>query len=121
MLQAESFRAGTIVLFVGALVGVIDTLFAYFAPLTGVTGTVGALAAIVASACLALMAVVLAALTNRLGRNIWRVLIFILLVATFVAGLLLHEWWLCAGMVIGLIGLITDVFYPARARGAVYS
>lgn len=110
-------RLGAIVLLLASLAGLALALYAYFIPLTGVTGTLGALVAIVACLALAVLALLLGAVTGRGASIALRVLILIGLAGTFFAAILLHQWWLCAAMVIGLIGLIIDMVRPShRAR-----
>ncbi|MCG7600616.1 hypothetical protein MHM84_12520 [Halomonas sp. McH1-25] len=109
MTQSSSSRAGAIVLLAAALAGLAVALYAYITPLTGVTGTLGALVVILACLALALMALLLAALKGRGARIALRVLVLIGLVATFVAGLLLHQWWIGVAMVVGFVGLILDM------------
>ncbi|RJS92387.1 hypothetical protein [Salinisphaera sp. Q1T1-3] len=110
-------RLGAVVLGLSALAGLIIALYAYLAPLTGVTGTLGALLVIGVSALLIVMALVLMALSAGGGRIAWRVLILIALAGNAFAAALLHEWWLCIAMGVGLIGLIIDMCSPARAQG----
>jgi|GEM_PF-765359 len=121
MSQSRSFRAGIIVLLVGSLVGLAVSLYAYFAPLTGVNGTLGALAVILSTIALVVMTLVLAPLSCRSGRVVLRVLILLVLVGTGFAGLLLHQWWLTAAMVVGLIGLLLDMASPAASTTPAHS
>ncbi len=97
------------------LVGFVVALYAYFVPLTGVTGSLGALIVIFACVALAILALMLMAVKGRGARNALRVLIFIGLVGTGVAGLLLHQWWLGVAMAVGLIGLILDMIRSTHA------
>ncbi|WP_111747487.1 hypothetical protein [Salinisphaera orenii] len=120
MSRSRPSPVGAIVLFASAVIGVVIALYGYLAPLTGITGSLGALLVVVTSALLALMAIVLASLRGRVTRSIWRVLILFALAGTCFAALLLHEWWLCAAMGAGLIGLILDLAAPGD-RGAIYS
>lgn len=121
MTQSSSSRAGAIVLLAAALAGLAVALYAYITPLTGVTGTLGALVVILACLALALMALLLAALKGRGARIALRVLVLIGLVATFVAGLLLHQWWIGVAMVAGLVGLTLDIHRPARVQHSTHS
>ena len=125
MSLSKSSRPGAAVLCVSALVGLVISLYAYFAPLTGVNGTLGALLAIVVSAVIALMAIVLMGMHAGAGRVVWRVLIVVALAGNCFAGVLLHEWWLCVAMVIGLVGLVISLFTrtagSARANGSASS
>ncbi|MFC0267193.1 hypothetical protein [Kushneria aurantia] len=121
MPSSSPARAGALVLLVASLAGVALALYAYLAPLTGVTGTLGALIVILTCALLAIMALALMAVKARAGRNLLRALILIVLAGTAFAALLLHEWWLVAAMVLGLVGLIIDMVRPASptyAQGA---
>lgn len=114
--MSQSLRAklGAFVLLAAAVIGLITALYAYFTPLTGVTGSLGALVAIAACIVLIILAIMLAALQGRGARIALRVLILIGLAGTCFAGLLLHQWWLCVAMVLGLIGLIIDLCRPAH-------
>lgn len=114
MPQSRSQRLGAIVLLVASIVGFAIALYAYFTPLTGVNGTLGALVAILANITLAVMALILPALKGTAARNVWRVLILLGLAGTFFAALLLHQWWICVAMVVGLIGLILDLALATR-------
>lgn len=118
MPQEKSSRLGVIVLFISAAAGFLLALYAYLAPLTGVTGSLGALLAIVVSVVIAIMAVILAVMSGGVGRIIWRILIVIALAGNAFAGALLHEWWLCIAMGVGLIGLIINIVNSARVQGA---
>lgn len=109
-----SSKPGAIVLLIASLAGLAIALYAYFTPLTGVTGTLGALVAIVACIALAVLALLLAAAEGRGASITLRVLILIGLGGTFFAAMLLHQWWIGAAMVLGLIGLIVDMIRPAR-------
>lgn len=104
---------GTIVLLIASLVGLAIALYAYFTPLTGVTGTLGALIAIVACLSLAVMALLLAVIKSRGASIALRVFILVGLAGTFFAGILLHQWWIGAAMVVGLLGLIIDTARPS--------
>ena len=121
MSQSRSFRAGIIVLLVASLAGLAVSLYAYFTPLTGVDGTLGALVVIITSIALVIMTLVLAPLSCRSGRVALRVLILLDLVGTGFAGLLLHQWWLTAAMVVGLIGLLLDMASPAASKSPAHS
>ena len=118
MSQEQSSRLGVMVLFISAVVGCLLALYAYLAPLTGVTGSLGALLAIVVSVVITVMALILAAMSGGTGRIIWRILIVIALAGNAFAGALLHEWWLCIAMGVGLIGLIINIVNSARVQGA---
>ncbi len=121
MSQSRSFRAGIIVLLLGSLVGLAVSLYAYFTPLTGVNGTLGALVVILSTIALVVLTLVLAPLSCRSGRVALRVLILLALVGTGFAGLLLHQWWLTAAMVVGLIGLLMDMASPTASTKTVHS
>ncbi|OJA04033.1 hypothetical protein [Halomonas sp. QHL1] len=110
----RSNRLGAIVLLIAALTGLAVALYAYFTPLTGVTGTLGALVAIVACLALAVMALLLFKVKGRGASIVLRILILMGLAGTFFAGMLLHQWWISAAMVIGLIGLIVDMVRPSQ-------
>ena len=117
MFASLSSRLGAMLLLIASLVGLGIALYAYLTPLTGVTGTLGALVAVLACIALAVLALLLAAVTGRGTSIALRVLILIGLAGTFFAAMLLHQWWLCAAMVVGLIGLIIDMVRPShRAR-----
>lgn len=103
-----------------AATGFIIALHAYFAPLTGVTGSLGALVVIVVCAVLAAGAFVLETATARSTRIVLRVLILLAIVGTGFASLLLHQWWICAAMCLGIAGLILELVRPAGASPAVY-
>lgn len=118
MPQEKSSRLGVILLLISAVAGCLLALYAYLAPLTGVTGSLGALLAIVVSVIIAIMALILAAMSGGAGRIIWRILIVIALAGNAFAGVLLHEWWLCVAMGVGLIGLIIDIVHSVSAKGA---
>lgn len=122
MPQSPSSKAGAILLLIASLAGLAIALYAYFTPLTGVTGSIGALVVILACAALAVMALILAAVNGRGALIALRILILIGLVGTCFAGLLLHQWWIGAAMVIGLLGLILDmVRHTSSANRYVYS
>ncbi|GHC31824.1 hypothetical protein [Aidingimonas halophila] len=121
MSRSHSPRLGAIVLLVASLVGAVIALRAYFTPLTGVTGTLGALVAILATIALAIMALILPALKGNAARNAWRVLVLLGLAGTFFAGFLLHQWWICVAMVVGLIGLILDMALATRTARPAHS
>lgn len=110
----HSTRLGSIVLLIASLAGLAIAVYAYFTPLTGVTGTLGALVAIMACLALAVLALLLAAIKGRGASITLRVLILVGLTGTFFAGMLLHQWWICAAMVVGLIGLILDMVRPSH-------
>lgn len=114
MSSSRSPRLGAIVLLLAALAGLAIALYAYFTPLTGVTGTLGALVAIVACLALAVLALLLAVVKSRGASIALRVLILVGLAGTFFAGMLLHQWWIGAAMVVGLIGLIIDIARPSH-------
>jgi len=105
----RSIRLGPLVLLIAALAGLAVALYAYFTPLTGVTGTLGALVAIVACLAIAVMALLLFKVKRRGVSIVLRILILMGLAGTFFAGILLHQWWISAAMVVGLIGLIVDM------------
>ncbi|WP_244158308.1 hypothetical protein [Salinicola socius] len=121
MSQSRSFRAGIIVLLVASLAGLAISLYAYFTPLTGVNGSLGALAVILSTIALVIMTLVMAPLSCRSGRVALRLLILLALVGTGFAGLLLHQWWLTAAMVVGLIGLLLDMASPAASTTPAHS
>ena len=110
----HSTRLGSTVLLIASLAGLAIAVYAYFTPMTGVTGTLGVLVAIVACLALAVLALLLAAIKGRGASITLRVLILVGLTGTFFAGMLLHQWWICAAMVVGLIGLILDMFRPSH-------
>lgn len=118
---SQQSRTGAIVLLAGSLAGLVAALYAYVAPLTGVTGTLGALLVIVTSAVLAVLALALAAVTRRAARNGLRAVIVIGLAGTIFAGALLHAWWLCLAMIVGIAGLAIDIVHPARANAPASS
>ncbi|QNI02569.1 hypothetical protein HXW73_06285 [Halomonas sp. SH5A2] len=109
-----SSKSGAIVLLIASLAGLAIALYAYFTPLTGVTGTLGALVAIVACIALAVLSLLLTAAKGRGTSITLRILILLGLGGTFFAATLLHQWWICVAMVVGLIGLILDMVRPAR-------
>ncbi|SDN19391.1 hypothetical protein [Vreelandella arcis] len=113
MSTLRSSRLGAIVLLIASLAGLAIALYAYFTPLTGVTGTLGALVATVACLALVVMALLLAVIKSRGASIALRVLILLGLAGTFLAGLLLHQWWIGVAMVVGLIGLIIDMLRPS--------
>ncbi|WP_106476846.1 hypothetical protein [Phytohalomonas tamaricis] len=121
MSQYRSQALGAIVLCAASLVGLAIALYAYFTPLTGVTGTLGALAIILVSILLAVLALVLPALKGRGARNALRILILLELAGACFAGLLLHQWWFCVAMVVGLVGLIIDMMRPHHAHRTAHS
>ncbi|WP_085917940.1 hypothetical protein [Halomonas sp. CSM-2] len=121
MSSSLSSKSGAIVLLIASLAGLAVALYAYFTPLTGVTGTLGALVAIVACIALAILALLLAAARGRGASVILRVLILIGLGGTFFAAMLLHQWWIGVAMVVGLIGLVLDLFRPARPSRLTHS
>ena len=101
--------------------GLALALYAYFTPLTGVTGTLGALAVIVACAVLAVMAFSLGVVGNHASRITLRLSIVLLLLAICFAALLLHRWWICVAMGVGLVGLIINVVRSVRANRAAHA
>lgn len=109
-----SSKSGSIVLLIASLAGLAIAIYAYFTPLTGVTGTLGALVAIVTCFVLAVMALSLTKVKARGASIALRVIILLGLAGTFFAGMLLHQWWISAAMVVGLIGLVLDLLRPAR-------
>ena len=111
-------RLGTVLLLVAVLAGLGVAVYSYFAPLTGVTETLGALAAIGVSAVLVVLSLLLA---RRPGQGVLVPVTLIGLVGNAFAGALLHEWWLCMAMGVGLIGLLVDTLAPQRGRKAVHS
>jgi len=117
MPHAKISGLGTVILFLASIAGLILALYSYFTPLTGVTHTAGALLAIVVSALIAIITIVLAAVTSRGAEVASRVLLFLLLAGNCFAGLLLHEWWLCIAMLVGLFGLAITTVGPARLVG----
>nr|WP_299380403.1 hypothetical protein [uncultured Halomonas sp.] len=122
MLQSRSSKAGAMLLLIASLAGLGVALYAYFTPLTGVTGSIGALVAILACIALAVMALMLAAANGRGTLIALRILIFLGLVGTCFAGLLLHQWWVGVAMVVGLLGLILDmVRHTGSSNRFVYS
>lgn len=114
-------QAGPLLLLAAAVAGFALALHAYFTPLTGVTGTPGALAVIVACMALAVMALVLGGAGTRTARITLRVLVVIVLVATCVAALLLHQWWICVAMGLGLAGVVIGLIRPDGVHGAAQS
>jgi len=121
MSPSRSSKMGALVLLVASLAGLAIALYAYFTPLTGVTGTLGALVAIVACLALAVLALLLFKVTGRGAAITLRILILMGLAGTFFAAMLLHQWWICAAMVVGLIGLIIDIFRPAHHTRLAHS
>ncbi|OHV08840.1 hypothetical protein [Kushneria phosphatilytica] len=121
MSPSRSQGLGAIVLLVASLVGLAIALYAYFAPLTGVTGTLGALIVILVNIALAVGALVLAAVNNRGVRILLRILILLALGGNFFASLLLHQWWICIAMVVGLVGLILDMTRSNSANRPAHS
>lgn len=115
MSGSQSSRPGVLLLAAAALVATALALYNYFAALTGVTGTLGALLAVGVSLLILVMAGVLHALSSGGLRIAWRVLLVIALAGNAFAGALLHEWWLCLAMLVGLVGLIIDFFSPVRS------
>jgi hypothetical protein len=113
MAPLRSFSPGVIVLLASAIAGLALALYAYFTPLTGVTRTLGALAVIVACAVLAVMALVQRVALKHVARVTLRVAIVLLLWATCFAALLLHRWWICVAMGVGLAGVVVDMIRPA--------
>lgn len=113
MSTLRSSRLGAIVLLIALLAGLAIALYAYFTPLTGVTGTIGALVATVSCLALVVMALLLAVIKRRGASIALRILILLGLTGTFLAGLLLHQWWIGVAMVVGLIGLIFDMLRPS--------
>lgn len=95
-------------------IGFLIALYAYFAPLTGVTGSGGALMAAVVPLVIVLLAGVLAKVTGPALRIFLSVILLILLAGNCFAGLLLHQWWLSAMMVIGFMALVIDMLGAAR-------
>jgi len=112
------YRMGGVVVFAGALAGLIIALFNYFTPLTGVTGTAGAALVIIACAIIGLAAVILPLISGRTGRNVLRLLLLLGALLTGVAGWFLHEWPLIAAMIVALIGVFVDMARPARRAAA---
>lgn len=121
MLPSNSSRVGAIIVLIVSLAGLAIALYAYFTPLTGVTGTLGALIAIVACLALAVLALLLAVVKGRGASIALRVLTLIGLAGTFFAAMLLHQWWVCVAMVIGLIGLILDMVRPSHHARATHA
>lgn len=121
MSHSPSSKSGAMVLLVASLAGLAIALYAYITPLTGVTGTLGARVVILACLALALMALLLAVLKGRGARIALGILVLIGLAGTFVAGLLLHQWWIGVAMVVGLVGLILDMRRPSRVQHPAHS
>ncbi len=119
MSKPSAVRPGVIVLFIGTIMSLVAALYGYFAPLTGVNGTLGALLTVVVSVVLVLFSLALARGGSRGGRVAWRCVILLGLVGNAFAGALLHEWWLCLGMLLGVLGLVIDCFGSAGAEGRV--
>lgn len=107
-------KGGAAVLCLASLVGLGVALYAYFTPLTGVTGTLGALVAILACGILAVLALLLLTTSGRGARISLRAILLLGLIGTCFAGVLLHQWWICLAMLIGLIGLLLDIFMTPR-------
>ena len=121
MTPFRSSPAGVILLLASAVVALALALYAYFTPLTGVTGTLGALAVSVACAVLAVMAFSLGVVGNHASRITLRLSIVLLLLAICFAALLLHRWWICVAMGVGLVGLIINVVRSVRANRAAHA
>lgn len=121
MSTIRSSRLGAIILLAASLAGLAIALYAYFTPLTGVTGTLGALVAAAASVALAVLSLLLAVAKGRGSSIALSILILLGLTGTFFAGMLLHQWWLCVAMVVGLIGLILDLVRPSHRTRAAHS
>ena len=119
MSKPSAARPGVLVLFIGTLMSLVAALYGYFAPLTGVNGTLGALLTIVVSVLLVVFGLALARAGSRGGGVAWRCVIFVALAGNAFAGALLHEWWLCLGMLVGVVGLVIDCFGSAGAEGRV--
>ena len=119
MSKPSSARPGVIVLFIGGIIALVAALYGYFAPLTGVNGTLGALLTIIVSGALVLLGLAMARAASRGARVAWRLVILVALVGNAFAGALLHEWWLCLGMLVGVVGLVVDCFGPAGVKGRV--
>lgn len=113
MAPLRSFPTGVFVLLASAVAGLVLALYAYFTPLTGVTGTPGALAVIVACAVLAVLALTQRVAVKHTARATLRVAIVLLLLAICFAALLLHRWWICVAMGVGLAGVVVDMIRPA--------
>lgn len=112
MSQPRSSRWGILLLLLAAVVGFVLALYAYFTPLTGVTGTLGALVVIAANVIVAVLALILRASNGRGARIFWGIVTLLGLVGTGFAALLLHQWWITAAMVVGLVGLIASIGCP---------
>ncbi|UYF98625.1 MULTISPECIES: hypothetical protein [unclassified Halomonas] len=108
--DASKRRPGVGILLVASLVGAGLALYAYLTPLTGVTGTLGALTALFGCIALAVAALLLFKWRRGAGAIALRVLALIGLLGTGFAALLLHQWWLCAVLILGLLGLLIDTF-----------
>ncbi|MGC3872218.1 hypothetical protein ACPF7Z_02975 [Halomonas sp. GXIMD04776] len=121
MPQPRLSKVGAILLFIASLAGLAVALYAYFTPLTGVTGSIGALVVILACVALAVMALILTAAKGHGALIALRFLIFIGLVGTCFAGLLLHQWWIGVAMAIGLLGLVLDMVRHASANRLAHS
>ena len=119
MSKPSAARPGVIVLFIGTIMSLVAALYGYFAPLTGVNATLGALLTIVISVVLIVFGLALARAGSRGARVAWRCVILVGLVGNAFAGALLHEWWLCLGMLMGAVGLVIDCFGSAGAEGRV--
>jgi hypothetical protein len=121
MAPLRSFSPGVIVLLASAIAGLALALYAYFTPLTGVTSTLGALAVIVACAALAVMALAQRVAVGHAARIALRVAIVLLLLATCFAALLLHRWWICVAMGVGLVGVVVEMIRPAGASRTAHA
>ncbi|BBD79403.1 hypothetical protein [Aerosticca soli] len=109
MPNATTHARGALALTLAALVGCLIALYAYLMPLTGVTHTVGALAVILSSLVLAAIGLALRTVHGRGLRNTLYAVALVLLLGAVFAGLLLHQGWFCAAMLVGLAGLVADI------------
>ncbi|MCA8864946.1 MULTISPECIES: hypothetical protein [unclassified Halomonas] len=121
MSTSPSTRLGAMMLLIASLAGLAIALYAYFTPLTGVNGTLGAMVAILACLALTVMSLLLFKVSGRGVSITLRVLILIGLAGTFFAAMLLHQWWICVAMVIGLIGLLLDMVRPSHHARATHT
>jgi len=121
MAPLRSFPTGAFVLLASAVAGLALALYAYFTPLTGVTGTLGALAVSAACTVLAVLALAQRVAVKHTARATLRVATVVLLLAICFAALLLHRWWICVAMGVGLLCLVVDMIRPAGASRTAHT
>lgn len=107
--------AGTALMVLASLGGLVISIFNYFNPDSGIAGEPGTLLVIASTILLALFGIALGKLTAGFLRSFFIVSSILNIAGTSFAGYLLHSQTLVILMLVSLLGWILHVFRRRRA------